>query len=416
MNELVHDILANDDDMTSWAYLKPRGDMSHASTPGDKEFYRIHDYVRNRLERTPGNDGDPTHVGLQGYDRNAEIPFKQWLNRTGIGEASDWYEVNTAVTTQLVFTFENSIGENISLQELIDFNDNQGTGDSDVAWRPVLQVFREWHQSNDDNWWQRTHVDNESFIEVAGPVIPSTGSCSVTLDISNFKNIQGWGDGFHVCIGVGCCNRDGTSWKGGNDLFILPFEDSLRSIPGYLIFPFYCRFKIVTHNARMLQVLGLQFHVNSPMPAWVDATGTAPYFTIHSNMDGDLIGLTMRISKDADVLTFVSQNAATQTGNLKIQARETINYQETIKYLTPSVGPSPGNQQSPWADALNGITIPAGNTTEWEQVYANLHIGNIGTNGYAEYELWANSGGLDGHGNPEWYNIGYFRIHKIQYT
>ena len=108
-------------------------------------------------------------------------------------------------------------------------------------------------------------------------------------------------------------------------------------------------------------------------------------------------------------MKFVKGTDSTTTNYMKIIAKEMINYQETSKFLTPSVGPSPSGSQSPWAENINGIDIPAGAATETVTLYATLNIGSIPVGGYGEYHLQADTsaGQMD--------DIGYFSIRKVQY-
>lgn len=387
MNEKVHNILYNLTTDDGWEYLKPRGDRTPQG--GIHEFYRITDFCRN-----PNDDTDPYYGTpyAKGYNHNAHLPFTVFLNSAGVTEMHDsdgtYYEVNMQVATNgMVFTFYNSVGDDLHLQDFIDLN-RTGT----VLWRPVLQLFRGFDATA---WYNKSQPD----AQYAGGAITAdqTATWSVELPLTSLVQNQF----YHLCVGVGCVNTDFTQWKDNNNsLFIAPYtqeqfdDDKL---------PFYFRFKVVDHADRRLNVTGLQF--NRYGTSWVDAGGTAPYFNItKAQMYGDMIGLTLTITRSAQAVDFIGENGTPTTGYdpLKIQAREMIAGQggETIRYLSPSTGPTN------WGSAQY-IHVPAGTDTQLTTLYATLYIGNIPANGYGEYHLYSTTNGTT------FVNIGSFSIHMV---
>ena len=396
MNGMVWDILNRD--YVAWEYLKPRGDRTPQG--GVQEYYRLTDFVR-----IPTDDTDPYYntVYAKGYNHNARVPFVSWMNQLGVIEKhtaarGTWYECNKQISNALTIVFQNSIGDDLHLQDFI----NLGTDASGRAWRPVLQVFNDYTPAGGTAWYNRSQPD----MEIIGDAITADSGgtiWSVSLPLSSFQdNANAF---YHLCIGIGYVNAGGTSWGSGNALFLLPYTEE-QDEDGE--FPFYYQFSVVSHQERRLNVTALQIFADG-LQRWENASGQAPYFTIHS-LATDFIGLTITVTKYPNQpLKFVKGTDSTTTNYMKIIAKEMINYQETPKFLTPSVGPSPSGSQSPWAENINGIDIPAGAATETVTLYATLNIGSIPVGGYGEYHLQADTsaGQMD--------DIGYFSIRKVQY-
>lgn len=407
-----------------WNYLKPRGDRSQAAQSPSTEFYRLSDFARIPSDTTDPNYGSSL-TSTKGYNHNARIPFNVSMDESGCRNYYDsnkdlWvYEVNKAATSRLVFTFYNSIGEDLHLQDFVTIpSDSRNINDNTVTWRPIIQVFNDAVISNSQDrelrepWYNRHNAQ----YEIAGDAITSDTNSfwqvGIDLEDSNFENNQF----FHVCIGIGLCNKSVSSWGSGtNALFLPPYIPEKVEL---FEFPFYCIIKPVSYNARTLWVDGVQFHVNSPMPAWVIATGTNGYYTIHSLMEGSTIGLTLKITKLRNQsLTFVKGTDTTTANQLKIKFEETISGTQGVTngYMTPSVGANTSGQQSPWAEDYDGITIPVAKSAEEEDtdhaftMYAIMDIGNIPVNGYGWYHLIGEQGSTT-------YNFGSFSIHKVEYT
>ena len=387
-----------------WNYLKPRGNRSQAAQNPSTEFYRISDFVR-----IPSDTTDPNYnsslTSTRGYNHNARLPFYVSMDDSGCRFYYDnnkdfWvYEVNKQVSNKLVFTFYNSIGNDLHLQDFIDIpSGNESIGDSTVAWRPVVQVFNDYKGVGEDDWYERHNAQ----YEIAGDAITSDQNSlwqvEVDLNDENFSINQY----FHVCIGVGNCDKPVSVWSSGtNALFIPPYSE--EDLETYKI-PFYCIIKPVSYMARTLNAIGLQFFANG-IQQWENASGTAPYFTIHSLASG-YIFLTMEISKlTSQQVDFIGENGTATSGYspLRVQAREMVTGTsgETTIYLSPANA----NKQ-----AASHTLIESGQPNEMQTIYATLNISNIPVGGYGEYHLYANTGGND------WDNIGYFSIYMIQYS
>ena len=411
MNKMVWAILERD--YTGWEYLRPRGDRTPQG--GVEEFFRITDYCRNPNETTPDANGDPTPIGLQGYNHMAAIPFSAFINMAGATEHSDadgvYYEINIQVIQQIMVTFTNSGGDDLHLQDFIDLDASYG---NNIAWRPVVQVFCGYIHlnSNDDNdrepWYERDNLGTNDS-EMCGGAITSNpqDSWSVSVDLSDpkFTPFVGVNEFFHMCIGVGCVNPDFSSWKSGeNALFIIPYtEDQLDNGE----YPFYVRFKLVSYQSRRIYVTQLQFFQNQT--TWVVASASGYVFTINSNAS-TLIRLTFTITKEENQsLEFIGEHGTVESASnspLKIQVREMINYVETIKYLTP--------QTDTWHTPQHNPVVGTGQTSETATLYADFYMANISVGQYAEYHIYAYTGATEG-GNEKYDNIGSFSIFKEQY-
>jgi hypothetical protein len=406
MNGIVDEIINGG--VPSWVYLKPRGDR-RAYGQG-MEFYRLTDFVRNPNERTPDSNGDPTPVNLQGYNHAARMPFNVFLNMAGITELWDsdlgvsYLQINKQVTQYLVFSFINAIGDDLHLQDFIDFNDNYGN----IAWRPVAQMFDD---VGTTDWYEQSQPQ----MEVSGDPISSNQGSSLEFRVS-INNLSLWSR-HHFCIGVGCCDQSSPLiWKSGNNkCFILPYTDDQASNQEW---PFYYYVEIVSNPARRLNVTALQYF-RQGLNQWVSAGGTVPYFNIDS-LAAEQIRLTMTITKNGNNVAFVGENGTAPYGYgaLRIQARESYadSSGETIKYMTPNYGTNPPTGENPWATAPY-LLIPAGDESDTVTIFATMYInGKIPVNGYAQYHIYVNSGATDEHGQLVWDNIGYFSIQKLPYS
>lgn len=394
LNGRVYAILYNIGEENGWEYLKPRGDRT-AQNQG-KEYFRESDFGR-----ILDDDSDPFYntVYAQGYNHNAKLPFTTFINTGGATERLDsdgvWYEINTQVISNLVLTFYNSGGDDLHLQDFITIADYG----NNMAWRPVVQLFRHWYQAGGEPWYERSQAD----IELAGDPFTTdpTGSWSMSIPLTNLHN----NEFYSLCIGVGCCDQSNPlQWYSGvgHNLFIAPYTQQQWNDD---ILPFHIRFKLVQYSARTLHVTGLLFWQGG-LSSWGTAGGTAPYFEINSLATGAL-RLTMTITKlpnqSAD---FVAEHGSAQTAGavpMRIQAREMIAGEsgETTYYLTPANSSGQTAQYIP---------IPEGSTSETVTLYATLNIANIPVGGYGEYHLYITTNDTD------YVNLGYFSVHKYQYS
>ncbi len=390
-----------------WNYLKPRGDRRQAAQNPSAEFYRLSDFARLPSDTTDPNYGSSL-MATRGYNKNARLPFNVSMDDSGCRYYYDtnkdvWvYEVNKQVSNEIVFTFYNSIGDDLHLQDFVTLpNNGDNVDDNTIAWRPIVQVFNDYKRDGEDEWYERHNAQ----YEIAGDAITSDPKTiwqvSLDLEDSNFDVNQF----YHVCVGVGYCKKDPTApnaWGSEtNALFLPPY---LTEKADLFEFPFYYIIKPVSYMARTLNVVGLQFFANG-IQRWENASGTAPYFTIHSLASG-YIFLTMEISKlPSQQVDFISENGTATSGYapLRIQAREMVTGTsgETTTYL------SPANENK---QAASHTLISSGQTDETQTIYATLNISDIPVNGYGEFHIYANTGGSDLD------NIGYFSIHKIQYS
>ena len=175
--------------------------------------------------------------------------------------------------------------------------------------------------------------------------------------------------------------------------------------------PFYYAFKLVSYQARRINVQQLQFYQGG-LERWEIAGGTPPSFIINS-LSRQQIRVTFTISKLlGQALDFISQNGSPDAGYdpLRIQMREMItgNPTEVIKYLTPT--------DSSWHQ-VNHSHVPAAQTQEEVgqpfTLYGIFDIGNgvppLSIGSYGEYHIYANTG------STQWDNIGYMSIYMEEY-
>lgn len=383
INSVKYDTETKSEDQLAWQYLKPRGNYSQAL----KEFFRLSDFAR-----LPNDTTDEDYYGTtlaKGYNHAARVPFASWMDMTGVTEKpvglEICYEFNKEVTNYITILFQNSIGDDLHLNDFISFDTPVG-----YAWRPVLQVF-----NNDGTpaWQNRTSPD----LQVIGSPITDSQSAvwRVQLPLSNFPDNAAIY--YHLCVGIGLTNSSGSFYDGDNNLFLLPFTDEQETSG---LYPFYYMFAVSSHNAQTLNVTGMSFFNGN---AWITCTG-APYFDAAVGNVSRLLRLTMNITRLGEKLYFIGENGDqyVPTGGraIKIQAREMIGGVETTKYMVP--------QTASWQNPAEGyIEIPADTTTVHNyDIYANIWTGVVPVGGYAEYHLWVKVGSSD------WDEIGYFSIHR----
>lgn len=381
MNGKVYNILKRTE--TGWDYLKPRGDMTHVEEGGVKEFYRVTDFVRLPTDTTdPFNDTNYA----KGYNHNAELPFSAFLNMSGVTERSDGvFEINKQGSTYLTLTFYNGRGDDLHLQDFIDLTASYG---NDIAWRPVLQIWRDWYPAGGSPWYLRSQPD----YQVAGSPITSDSLAqwTVSFDISNFANDPN--DIYHLCIGVGCVNPTFTSWKDNNEsLFILPYT-AQQDEDGEL--PFYYQFAVVDHFDRQLKFIKMLYDYNSI----VDFVGSS--VTIPANSSGTVVFQMTINQSSSQALHFVGEHGTPDTGfsSLKICLEDVETH--TLYYLTPTQGLNRTQKADAYVQTGSGTTTIYGMTTD-------INVLNIPNGGYGRYQVKA----YIGNASPESANA--ISIHKL---
>ena len=381
MNGKVYNILERTE--TGWEYLKPRGDMTHVEGGGVKEFYRVTDFVRLPTDTTdPFNDTNYA----KGYNHNAELPFSAFLNMSGVTERSDGvFEINKQGSTYLTVTFYNGRGNDLHLQDFIDLTASYG---NDIAWRPVLQIWRDWYATGGSPWYLRSQPD----YQVTGSPITSDSLAqwTVSFDISNFANDPN--DIYHLCIGVGCVNPTFTSWKDNNEsLFILPYT-AQQDEDGEL--PFYYKFAVVDHFDRQLKFIKMLYDYNSI----VDFVGSS--VTIPANSSGTVVFQMTINQSSSQALHFVGEHSTPDTGfsSLKICLEDVETH--TLYYLTPTQGLNRTQKADAYVQTGSGTTTIYGMTTD-------INVLNIPNGGYGRYQVKA----YIGNASPESANA--ISIHKL---
>ena len=381
INGVKYDTETKSEDQLAWQYMKPRGNYSQAL----KEFFRLSDFARLPNDTTDDYYGT---TYAKGYNHAARVPFASWMDMTGVTEKSVGleicYEVNKEVTDYLTILFQNSIGDDLHLNDFISFTPPTG-----YAWRPVLQVF-----NNDGTpaWQNRTSPS----LQVIGSAITDEQSAvwRVQLPLSNFPDNAAIY--YHLCVGIGLTNSSGAFYNGDNNLFLLPFTDEQETSG---LYPFYYMFAVSSHNAQTLNVTGMSFYNGN---TWVTCTG-APYFDAALGNFSRALRLTMNITRLTEKLYFIGENGEGNVPSggrsIQIQAREMIGGVETSQIMKP--------QTASWSNPAEGyIEIPAGTTSQTYDIHANIWTGVVPAGGYAEYHLWVKLGTSD------WDEIGYFSIHR----
>lgn len=379
MNGKVYNILERTE--TGWDYLKPQGDRT--AQGGVKEFYRVTDFVR-----LPTDTTDPFYNTnyAKGYNHNAELPFSAFLNMSGVTERSDGvFEINKQGSTYLTITFYNGRGDDLHLQDFIDLTASYG---NDIAWRPVLQIWRDWYPAGGSPWYLRSQPD----YQVAGSPITSDSLAqwTVSFDISNFANDPN--DIYHLCIGVGCVNPTFSSWKDNNEsLFILPYT-AQQDEDGEL--PFYYKFAVVDHFDRQLKFIKMLYDYNSI----VDFVGSS--VTIPANSSGTVVFQMTINQSSSQALHFVGEHGTPDTGysSLKICLEDVETH--TLYYLTPTQGLNRTQTAVAYVPTGSGTTTIYGMTTQ-------IDVQNIPNGGYGRYQVKA----YIGNASPESANA--ISIHKL---
>ena len=381
MNGLIYDIITQNDpvsyvDNNIWAYNRPRGGTHN-------EVFRLTDFVR-----TPNDDTDLTPSNLQGYNHRAPQPFDVTVMSDGLAERYDgsrdfwYYEINAQTSNKLDFIFTNNVGDDIHLQDLIDIN---GSYESGVAWRPVIQVFKD-SGTGTSAWYNRGSIlASNGDIEVAGAAITTdVGSISrVTLNLNQepFFNGSYANYYFHVCVGIGCCRQDFTKWKDNNNSLFLPPMSGKDFYKDFL--SFYFMIKVVSAQVNRIHVTEIQ---------WMDG-GTAQWKTVSSDNSTFEVGVNsvqqIRLKMTFTNVTgltnlyFVKQYGNPPSGKTALYVSAT----EQIKGVTTNtVFLQPTN--SGWS-TVDYEAIGTGDTT----LYATLMTSELEAGTVATYRLKGESGG-----------------------
>lgn len=395
MNGVVYDILVGE--IESWEYLKPRGHVpaSQSHPTATDEYRRISDFAQ-----MPNDTTDPNYVQnpqtLKGYNHNAPVPFQAELDMTGIKELYDsdgvYLQINLMDCVALSFDFHNTADGELSIQDFINFSDNVGG----IKWRAILQVFyNQWVSAREVKWYDETQAD----IEFIGGEIPTdkTAHIQVTLPVTNLPSNNRPDDFYHLCIGIGCVNDAGTSWKDNDtSLFVIPEA-------------FYYRFKVVSYfDIDKLVWTGLQWWYNG---SYRSASLSNTTFTINSTAD-DMAILTFTIKKSVIPLHFTSRNSGADQGYTRFRIRVIAN--GNIYYLTPQKLNSYGR----YTDDEQAY-IPAGSPSETVTLHAI--IGETGNNPFDLGSVGSSSVSFSTYGtvgnesesSATWTNLAGFYIRKV---
>ena len=160
------------------------------------ETFRLADFAHlpSSIDNT-----DTTPSGLSGYNHQASLPFEVSVNAD-----LTTHEVNKQVVSVLEFTFKNSGGYDLHIQDFVDVVSSESNV---YAWRPVLQVFMNSGSTED---WQ---YQSQPYIEIAGQAITGTDGATfkVSLNISDTSKFP-FPSGsdltaytYYLCLGVGYC-------------------------------------------------------------------------------------------------------------------------------------------------------------------------------------------------------------------
>ena len=377
-----------DDSDSGWNYNRPSG--------GANAPYRQSDYGK-----VPSDSSDPQASG-GGYNDNAQLPMQVLLDQTGITEVGDgtfsvgyvtdsYYEINKQVTQTFHFLFKNSNFKDLNITDFFSV----GTWDSNRQWRPVFQIWSAAQWGGDEP---------TPIYEGGGSAFTQWYQESATLDVDltqyNFSENQL----YYMVVGIGCCDPTAHYWHsfdGSDDdcLFLPPFDYGQKN--NIFSNPYFFPFKITNHEERKISVVSMQYY-DSGRVRWVDATGTAPYFTIGVN--ATKIGITMEIDKkNVPTAYFVAKNSSSPTPTFKIKAEESwygsSGTVTTDIWLQPSLSPS--HTTNPWGDT-SYETIPKGSSGT-VTVYATLFV-NVRRGETRHYHMYSSQNGAT------YAHNGYFSI------
>ena len=409
MNSMVWELLDDPWVNEKWNYLQPQGDMSGSG--GVKEFYRLTDFAK-----LPNDTTDPylNNTNIKGYNDDAVVPFKSYISSGGVTEKVDqsdyktYFEVNVLGVTdnKLVLTFINNTGDDLHLQDFITIN--SGAGDNDVAWRPVVQIFREYTQAGGTPWYERDNISGDDM-QFAGDAITSVqgGSWTVEIPINDSRFHQD--EYYHMCIGVGCCKKDMSAWQDDNNsLFIMPYEEQDIMDGQY---PFYCRLKVVSHFDRHLTFINMVYGIE---PTVISFNGQSTV-NIPANASGTAV-FEMTVDKSqSQALKFVGQYG-TLTPQEQSQGYTTMKICLVNQltgdeyYLSPVQGLGTSQRSTSKSDAY--VPSGSGKITLYGTTYNSttgnaMDVGQLGTNAYWHFQVKVYIGASDQE------NASGISIHKL---
>lgn len=396
MNHTIYELVFEQEDEEGWYYEQPRGDRTQVLEPsgqyGVTEFYRIHDFVRNPSQMTPdpsdptGIYSDPTPATLKGYNHNALLPFQAILDMSTITQDSaGWLNVNIQSDWELVFTCSNVSGGDITLQDVVDWSDIQ-TG---MAWRPVVQIFRHWHcqpgDAADDGkvstvWYERSNYQADMVI--VGDTITQNGmTFMIRVPVAELMDLAGASDGFHLCVGIGCCDDNGEAFQTEGQaryrLFIMPYTYQ-QLIDGDTTFryPFYYRFKVVSYFPRRMYLRQLAYGLSV-----VDIVGSTANIP---NGSGGTIIIKFEITKlPSQALWFVSEHDTNiPTGYVAMRVCLIDTATDSTYYLQPLGGMD-------WSSSIIH-EVPSGSNTERVTLYGGTtqyDVSSIPNNDYGRFRV-----------------------------
>lgn len=378
MNEMVYSILDDYVANQYWKYLKPRGNVqpSQSEPNPDKEYYRLTDFVQ-----IPTDTTDPNYqqTAQRGYNHLAQPPLVPFITSGGVTEKyipDLHYEVNVFGVSdgKLVISFVNSQGYDLHIQDFVTLNPS--AGDNEYAWRPVIQLFNEYREAGEDEWYNRSNLGSRD-LELAGAPLGSGDVCTIEIPL-NDSRITGWVNKqtyFHACMGVGYCkkNLEGSSpWYPGNkSLFIMPYDDSQFNDG---IYPFYYCLKFVSYVDRNL-IFSRMLYGSSSIVSFVGSATNIPY-----NSFGTVV-FEMTIDKSvSQALHFISEHGTKDSGyssiKIALQDMDTMTYY----YLTPTSGMNRTEDSHVHIETGSGTATIYGMTTQ-------IDVGNIPVGGYGRYQV-----------------------------
>lgn len=410
MNGPVADVLYGN--YIPWEYLKPRGVTNQGN-----EFYRLSDF-----SCLYDDDTDPYYSARtpnrRGYNHGAEIPFVTWLDMnagfttsqtTVDGISIPLYEFNIQHVSNITISFANeSRGDELKLTDFIDINDS--AQETDVAWRPVVQVFKQ-DPVGGVSWDNRPSPDWSFY----GNVIKTNQNqkWSIQIPLSSF-DVSDIGTGnkfYHMCVGIGCVNNNGTSWKGpdisgepAKALFLPPYRDSQVALKEY---PFHYYFWVVNHNVRGMAFTKLVWF-NTGTVRDIVTDGYNSSFNLTSDATG-VAWITFTVTKDTNQkIHFISEHGTADTGNNYEPFKVKFVSGNDEYFLSPVTENSPGCGYAGHASSVdNNAKVETGAATEIATLYGKLDISlhNLGSS--TTYHVWTQTGS-----GGTWTNNGTLEIYK----
>jgi len=409
LNGKVKALLDDHDSNEGWMYEAPRGDRTNViegSQYGIKEFHRITDFVG-----IPNDNTDPNAENLRGYYHTAPVPLVVLLNTTGMKEMWDsdenvsYYEINTILNGSLDFTFINNVRGDMTLQDFINLSDKVTRNNKVIAWRPFVQIFEDKYVSGRlVKWYDST----TAFKQYAGDEITNDDDASWTVSVPLNNNGFDFDDPtkrYHICVGVACCDKDATEFRGagsGNeDVFLMPYDKFLFDEGDY---QFYYCFHPYTNFERRVHVTALKYGTAN---ASYDGTTT---FTIPKNSSGTLSLITIAIELNEQQLYFVGEHGTSPDDSIysmKIKLVEYLYGQER-----KSVFLRPANEQgqvlNPERKLIPTKTAAQSDTYTFYALTTEIDVNDIGNGEYMTYYMFVDIGGSG------YVRSGMFTIHKLK--